>query len=267
MHRDLPLTRDLANRIERILGLAILEETTAPHNRSGQEAAKFGRTIAIKAAGGRPSNKVLCFGQDDLGRLAEILDFYSEDNLTPRFYLAPMGFTRQVAQQLTAAGFGQCRFEQAILYGIPHDSQAELPGLTTIEGVTDENLEEFIRTTADGFDWRDPWRGAAMEELRAQNTNGSFRYIASYDGKPAGVAVLRVDGDNVAHLADGAVTPDFRNRGLHLALVRHRLNQAHRLGCSLVIGAAAFNSTSFQNQQRAGLRLAYVESEWHKLNI
>ena len=35
---------------------------------------------------------------------------------------------------------------------------------------------------------------------------------------------------------------------------------------TLVIGSADFGSGSFRNQQRAGLRLAYIESGWRRVN-
>jgi hypothetical protein len=47
-----------------------------------------------------------------------------------------------------------------------------------------------------------------------------------------------------------------------MALIGHRLVAAARVGCKLVVGGARFGSASFRNQQRAGLRVAYVESGW-----
>jgi len=257
-----PLTRGLAIRIERILGEGSFRASGASQDPYPQQVAEFGRTIAVKAKGGRPRNKVFCFGHEDINRLDDILKFYAEDGLEPRFYLAPMGFTRQVAEALTAVGFGQCDFEQALLYGLPSDAPVPLPPYVTIERVTEDNLEDFVRTTADGFEWPNAWRKAAMQGVRTEISPGAHRFLARYDGKPAGVGVLRVDKEGVAHVVGGAVVPEFRRKGCHLALVHHRLYIAHELGCPLVMGAANFNSASFQNQQRAGLRLAYIESEW-----
>jgi hypothetical protein len=132
----------------------------------------------------------------------------------------------------------------------------------TIEPVTEDNLEEYVRTVAGGFEWPNAWREAAMQGVRTESTPGAHRFLARYEGKPAGVGVLRVDEDGIAHVVGGAVIPEFRRKGCHLALVHHRLHLAHELGCPFVMGAASFNSSSFRNQQRAGLRLAYIESEW-----
>jgi hypothetical protein len=87
--------------------------------------------------------------------------------------------------------------------------------------------------------------------------------LARYQGEAAGVASLgRRDG--VASLGGGAVVPKHRGKGCHLALVNHRLYAAHAIGCELVLGGASFGSASFRNQQRGGLRLAYVESAWSR---
>jgi len=98
------LTLDLVRRLERL----IAPEPTLPTPDSPPDVVtivQFGRTIATKARGGRPSNKVFCFGPDDLPRLGEILTFYEVDDLEPTFYLTPGGFTTDVAVALTKAGF------------------------------------------------------------------------------------------------------------------------------------------------------------------
>ena len=224
---------------------------------------QFGRTIATKARGGRPSNKVFCFGHDDVSRLDEILEFYSVDDLEPTFYLMSAGFTREVSAALTAAGFTQCEFEQAILYGLPSTDLTASPGHISIERVTADSLEDYVRTLADGFEMPPEWRNAAMDEARRTFTADEHRFLARVNGEPAGVAPLRIR-EGFASLGGAATTPRLRGKGCHLALVHHRLDVAYMLGCTLVIGAANFGSGSFRNQQRADLRLAYIESGWRR---
>lgn len=224
---------------------------------------QFGRTIATKARAGRPSNKVFCFGHDDVSRLDDILAFYAADGLEPTFYLMSAGFTTDVARALSAAGFFQCEFEQAVLYGVPSTELTSSPRHITIERVTADSLEDYVHTLADGFEMPPEWREAAMDEARRTFTTDEHRFLARLDGEPAAIATLRVR-EGVANLGGGATIPRFRGKGCHLALVRHRLDVAYMLGCTLVIGAANFGSGSFRNQQRAGLRLAYIESGWRR---
>ena len=264
MKRDVPLlTLDLARRIERLVapepGLP-----ASPAEPGTLTVSRFGRTIAAKARGGRPSNKVFCFGHDDVSRLDEILAFYAVDALEPEFYLAPSGFTNAVSDALTAAGFSPFDFQQAILYGVPSSELTSPPRHITIERVTAANLEDYLATMADGFEFPAEWRGSAIEEARRRFPGEEQRFLARVAGEPAGVATLRLR-EGVASLGGGATMPRHRKKGCHLALVRHRLDVAYLLGCTLVIGGANYGSGSFRNQLRAGLRLAYVESGWRRI--
>jgi len=256
------LTSELALRLERLVAPA-LTECAKDKEPGAPTVVQIGRAVASKAKAGRPANKVFCFGQQDVSRLGEILDFYAVDDLEPSFYLAPMQFTTHVAAALTGAGFSQTEFEQAILYGLPAAEPEPPPPHVTIERVTSENLDEFVQTTADGFAWPSTWRDQAMAGTRKEFRADAYHFLARYRGEAAGVGSLD-PRDGVAGLGAGAVVPRLRGKGCHLALVRHRLHVASTIGCQLMLGAASFGSGSFRNQQRAGLRLTYVESTWSR---
>ena len=261
--RDVPLlSPELARRIERLVAPDPVV-SVGPAVPSTVIVVRFGRTIAAKAKGGRPSNKVFCFGPDDLSRLDDILAFYASDGLEPEFYLTPTGFTRAVGAALSAAGFAQFDFQQAILYGVPSSELTSPPPHITIERVTADSLEDYVCTMATGFEMPVEWRDAAMDDARRSFRGDEQRFLARLGGEPAAVATLRVR-DGVASLGGGATVPAHRRKGCHLALVRHRLDAAYLLGCTLVIGGASYGSGSFRNQLRGGLRLAYIESGWRR---
>lgn len=261
------LTTELALRIERFVAPEVSLSHPVTVDPSAPCVAQFGRTIASKSPRAWPGNKVFCFGHEDVGRLDEILAYFAADRLEPSFYVAPMAFTRDVAAALTAFGFVQREFEQAILYGVPEPTPPRLPEGVTIEPVAADNLEEFVGATADGFEWHASWRDAAMEgvrtSVRPSVRPGVQHFLVRYRGAAAGVGSLGVR-ENVASLGGGAVVPALRGKGCHLALVHHRVHLAHALGCELVLGGARFGSGSFRNQQRAGLRVAYLESAWSR---
>jgi GNAT superfamily N-acetyltransferase len=128
--------------------------------------------------------------------------------------------------------------------------------------VTSENLEVFITTTADANQWPTEWRDGAMQGIRNLGLKPeSDRFLVRYQGQAAGVGSLGRSAD-IASLGGAAVIPQFRGKGCHSSLLHHRLHIAHQWGCPVVIATAAFGSTSFYNQQRVGLRLAYVECAW-----
>ena len=259
------LTTELALRIERF----VAPELSSPHEPVDPTApcvAQFGRTVASKGKGGWPANKVFCFGHHDVDRLDEILAYYAADGLEPTFHLAPMEFSDTVASALHDAGFVHREFEQAIMYGLPAPESRPLPDGITIERVTAANFEEFVHATADGFEWQPGWRDDAMEGVRTAVRPAVQHFLVRVRGTPAGVGSLGIR-ESVASLGGGAVVPAFRRKGCHLALVHHRVHVAHAIRCELVLGGAAYGSGSFRNQQRAGLRVAYVESTWSRRPI
>jgi len=229
------------------------------------EVLRFGEAVAVKSVTGRPRREVYGFGREDIGKLADILAFFASDALSPAFYLSPAGFTPEMGEALTGAGFRQTAFEQAILYGIPPAERVPLPPRVSLESVAEHNLTEFVETAAMAFEWPDAWREYAKRGLSEEfGAAGAHYFLARYHGKAAGVGSLALR-DGIAALYDGAVIPEFRRHGIHLALVRQRLHLAHLEWAELVIGGAAYGSVSFVNQQKAGMRLAYVESVWSRV--
>src|SRR5688572_2766110 len=208
------LTTELALRIERF----VAPEISSPHEPADPAApcvAQFGRTVASKAKGGWPANKVFCFGHKDVHRLGEILAFYAADQLEPAFHLAPMEFTEEVAVALDSAGFIHREFEQAIMYGLPEPEPRPVPEGISTERVTAANLEEFVQATADGFEWDPSWRDEAMAGVRTGVRLALQHFLVRYQGTPAGVGSLGIR-ENVASLGGGAVVPAFRGKGCHL---------------------------------------------------
>lgn len=258
-----PLTAALADRIEHCIAHAHFSSGDGPEA-DAVDAVFFGRTVALRSTRGRPRNEVFRFGRDDIHRLPEILDFYASVQVEPRIFLGPTGFSGDVATALSEAGFRQCDYEQGILYGLSLPDPPTPPASTTIEPVTRGNLDEYVQALADGFTWPPEWREAAMRNTRDGFPGTAHSLLARFDGQAVGVGSVTVDDGGVARLGGGAVVPEFRRRGIHLALVRHRLHVAHEAGCNLVLSSASFGSASFANQQRAGLRLAYIECEWRR---
>lgn len=254
------LTLDLARQLERKI---------APRERGvfgDAEFAQFGEAVARKVNGAWPTSAVFCMSHADLGRLGEILAFFERDGIRPAFYLTPMGFSRELAAALHARGYCPCDHRQAILFGEPLTAPPTNPPGITIEPVTEANADAFVAVTSAGFGWAEPWRRDAEAGLRKRVEESGFcGCLARVNGEPSAAGQGGAVGDDhVAFLGEAATIPRFRNRGCHLALLRHRMHLAHTLGAELVMGAADFGSPSFRNQHRAGLRMAYMETTWRR---
>lgn len=240
--------------------------TSVEHAEDGSDVMRIGDTCCQRAAGGRPRNKVYCFGEPDADKLGEILAFYADGGLEPMFCLSPARFGPRTSSALSAAGFAQIRFDQAMLYAevdaLRPISLDSWPVGLEISEVSDTILDSYVHTFAAAFEWDPAWRDAAMDDLRTQvSDQAPVRLLASLDGEPAGVASVRFD-QKMASLGDSAVRPEFRRRGVHAALIGHRVELARDSGVDVVMCGARYGSPSFRNQQRAGLQIAYIESAW-----
>lgn len=247
-----------------------LEESVAPmeteREANGSEVVRFGRTIARKVMRSWPPSGVYCFGAEDVGKLDEILGFF--EGIEPVFYLGHGGFSPEVGRALHGAGYCLQDWKQTILYGLPMAERAVLPEKVSIELVTEETIEVAAEVTAEGNEWPVAWRENAKKGVRRTiGEPGLKMFLARYDGEPAGVGNLtRSNGsEKWCGVAWGAVIRRFRGKGIHTALLRHRLHAAFAAGFELVVGGADFGSVSFRNQQRLGMRLGYIETAWKRL--
>jgi hypothetical protein len=234
-------------------------------NEPGVEKRYFGMTVAIKASTSPWKNGVFNFNSDDLHHLDDILAFYEVDGLHTSFYLLPTGFSSDLAKALTAAGYYQADFKQALLYGVPLATLLPYPEGITVETVSHRNIDIFSEANVEGFEYPVGWRESIKAGLHSQlESANTHLFLARCEGEPAGTAIMTVR-NGMGSLSGGSVVPGFRGKGCQLALILHRMHIAHQLGCNLIGSAAEFGSTSFRNQQRAGLRLAFIESGWKRL--
>ncbi len=59
--------------------------------------------------------------------------------------------------------------------------------------------------------------------------------VARLDREIAGFCVLRIEPNGVAYLRNAMTVPAFRNRGVYLSLVAHRLAVARTMGCTSAV--------------------------------
>ena len=92
-------------------------------------------------------------------------------------------------------------------------------------------------------------------------TPGWSLYLGFCEGEPAGAAILYV-GNGIAYLADSAVDPKWRRRGVHRALLDARCTDAAAFGCTEIYSSADYLSGSCRNMLRKGLSLLMTKSLW-----
>jgi GNAT superfamily N-acetyltransferase len=119
--------------------------------------------------------------------------------------------------------------------------------------------ELYVRTVISGFFGR---TNLTDEELRLGTTlfhmPCTLGYLASLDGQTAGGGGMSVR-NRVASFFGDATLPEFRGRGVHVALIAARLKAAAEQGCDIVSAGAAPGSTSQRNYHRLGFEVGYTK--------
>ncbi len=144
-----------------------------------------------------------------------------------------------------------------------HDLQDLAPpskSAVTIEDATADDWPVVHTVRSDGFRITDPADRdvSARFSAAAASIPGSIEVLARIDGEPVGAAALQVC-DGVASLGGMSTLPSARRRGVHTALLQHRLQRARALGCDLAVVTAVPPSASARNIRRHGFTLAYSQ--------
>lgn len=202
-------------------------------------------------------NRIKGFGPGDLAALDTLLSHYPE--AAPCFDMTPDHMTEEVGRALSEKGFIPAE-QLAFLY-INLQGMAEQASGFQIERVTEETAEQFIewiRKSAGGL--------RVTREMIARTREYFYRedflnYMLSIDGKPASMGSLFLSGEE-GYLANDYTFPEFRARGCQSALIKRRLTDAAERGATTVYTDVEFGSASHANMERAGFRIAFLNTYW-----
>jgi hypothetical protein len=259
------MTRQLAARIRSVLAAETIAGLTGaaqqPGNPYGIERRAFGAAMAFIGRNAPPGgwwNRVVGFQPADVDKLDEIVAFYRDGARRCHIDLDPLTLTPEVGQALAAHGLAPAP-NGTVLYGLPGAHTPPLPAELEIRELGSDEADAFAELWADGFEVAGDERAAALNIRKGWFTLPDNRlYVAYVSGAAAAVAALSIHG-SIGHLNVGATLPAYRGRGIHLALAHRRSADAARAGCGLVMGnTGGFASTSQNNMERAGMRIAYT---------
>lgn len=228
-----------------------------PGNPLDAEFRQVGEAVALRAPGS-PSpffNHAYGFCDEHVAEIPALLDWYAA-GAGGAFDLAPGREIGQTARLLAGAGYVQTGFH-ATFAGPAALADAPSPGVEVRRVETASEIESFADIYHLGWNITgfrvpiEPWLTAPGWSL----------YLALCDGAPAGVAILYVLGE-AAYLADSAVDPRFRRRGVHRSLLDRRCDDARAFGAARIYSGADFLSASYRNMLRKGLVLLFTEAIW-----
>lgn len=226
------------------------------------------RTVAMRFDSVGYFNQVYHLDEKSVRHLGEWEAFFDGLESRPKFYIAVDANRKVVAERLAAAGL---RPEGSVVrLGLDADAiqvdRAVCEPDVAVEAVGPDGVEEFFRTYLDAFeaDPAETKRAEAVANMRRlYGRTGLWFFLARWGGRAAGVGALWCSNGK-ASLCGGATGKDFRDRGVHRALIHERLRVIAEMGGHGVSAWAEKDSRSHHNMVRTGFRLLVEDQVWRR---
>ncbi|WP_411334798.1 GNAT family N-acetyltransferase [Metabacillus indicus] len=261
------VTKELAVILEESEIEALESRLTAIRNMEGNPMdvviEKAGGTAAfsVKNIPGPAYNTVRGASVETLD---DILRFYEEREISPRFEVTPAQSSPELFRSLSARGFSQSGFH-TVLYGEAKILSTRPVSEISVRPLEASEFDLFGEIYTKGFGMPEFLKQPVAQNNLVLHGHEDWRfYLASMDGKAAGIGVLFMK-KRIGTMAASAVLPEFRNRGVHRALLDARIDEAKQHGCSIIAGQASFGSGSQRNMERAGMKIAYTKALWDQV--
>ena len=234
-------------------------------NPLGVELRHLGEGVAIKVLHPllRGKNRVYGFRADNLSLLTELLAWYKADGLVCTVHIPQDAMSRELFQGLTDAGLWSPGSGTVPVFVPDGATITRSPEITVRRSGPEEKdlyLDLFQQSFAAWPEQEPEYRAFQWAE---DTLPGGARYIAEIAGQPVGMASFPVV-DRIGYFGAAGVLPGYRRRGVQSALIQQRLHDAAALEYGLVVGGGSFGTTTFRNQERAGLRLIPSGSVWRE---
>jgi GNAT superfamily N-acetyltransferase len=225
--------------------------------------------VGVFAGRGSPTNKLIGVG------FAELPTADALETLEQHFAAQESPLQAEIATlanpalhaMLTLRGYRSQGFENVLGCAPDTVARTDPPAGIAITAVAEGDRDRWIDVVVEAFAAPDVGGVGGdtvppSDELRrwmslTMRTPG-FECVAAYvDGRIAGGAALRIDGD-IAQFCGAATLPAFRRRGVQTALLRWRLAHAATRGCRVAVVTTQPASKSQENVQRQGFALLYA---------
>ena len=229
-----------------------------PGNPLGAGVRRFGGAVALRAPpfGEHNFNRAFGFTDDALDAAREVIAWYAEADVAGAFEIAPGPPSAKLMALLHEHGYRHTGFHAGFA-GPVELPQVASPGVEVIRLEDEEHLAAF--SDAYHLGWNATQRRVPVAPWLT--APGWSLYLGLCDGAPAGAAILYLAGGD-AYLADSAVDPKFRRRGVHRALLDRRCADAEAVGAREIFSGAAYLSASARNMLRKGLGLLFTKAIW-----
>lgn len=239
------------------------------NNALGIEIGHFDGAFAfsIKGIPGPSFNVVKGNSLQSEQTVQNILDFYKEKGIPVRFEIAPQYINAEIIQKLHHAVLYQSDFHTTLYSVMKDEAPSECKNSNfAIRAINEKEFNIFGELYVEGFHMPPFLVDSVAENNKVlYDKPGWTFYIATLNNEDVGIGSMFVH-NNTAILAASAVKPNARNKGIHQALIQHRMNEALQKNCKHLIGHAKFTSISQNNMERCGMTIAYTKSIWTEAN-
>jgi hypothetical protein len=134
-----------------------------------------------------------------------------------------------------------------------------IPSNVRVHAAEPHEHQDYVRAVIGGFFGRTE---LTEEETRLGTTlfhmPCTTAFLATLDGRVAGGGGLSVR-NKVASLFGDATLPEYRNCGVHTAVIRTRMLEGSAQGCDIVTAGTLPGSGSQRNFERLGFQVAYTK--------
>lgn len=190
--------------------------------------------------------------------LDEVEDFFRCRGLRPRIDVTPYT-DPSLAKFLQTRGYLPSEYTSALSRRLEGDLPAvAAPEKVTVRWAEPCELDAWVDVLAKCFFIADPGPDRRANMAALFQVPNSLNVLAFADAELAGVAGGMIPDDlDVAVIFGSSVLPQFRNRGIHGAMLRLRLERAMDLGCKSMAVSATPGSRSEKNLIRCGFVPCY----------
>lgn len=186
-----------------------------------------------------------------------LVDRYHRAGLSFSVRLSPDAQPPEVPHWLEARGLALEQARTSARFYIQPDGPIDLPHPLQIQSVGAAQAADFARIAClDHSPTLQTWLLATI------GRPGWHHYVALEEGTLLASGVLYVE-ENIGWLGWAVTLPAHRRKGAQQALLAHRLNEALRMGCTLVSAETRGETKdapnpSYHNLLRLGFHLAYL---------
>ena len=235
-----------------------------PHNPEGIEIEKFGSAVCFysKTMPWASFNTVKGLTHDDKNFIEPILHYYQARDRKVQFEIIPSRVDQPFLQKMADCGLYQSGFHCSLAIETEEFVKDAKEDIRIEELLHEDQFDLYaaIHCLGTGLGDNGIPHVAANYKVLCNRPGWKF-YIAYIDDTPAAAGVMFIK-DRIASLTFAATLPEFRNRGLHQALLKKRIAAAKQSECKLAVSQCSYLTQSHRNMEHVGMKLGYIRSAW-----